>query len=79
MLAMLPAGALLGLLLFGKRRKALPILMLLMLASLILPTIGCGTINMQSTPAGTYNVAVSAVGQKTGVTLSQPFTLTVTK
>jgi hypothetical protein len=79
MLAILPAGALLGLLLFGKRRKAIPVLMLLMLASLILPTVGCGTINMESTPAGTYKVAISAVGQKTGVTLSQPFTLTVTK
>ena len=78
-LALLPAGALLAWLAFGRKRRTLPVLLLLLLASALLPVVGCGTINIKSTPPGTYAVSISAVGGKTGVTLSQGITMTVTQ
>ncbi|AFL90536.1 gluconolactonase [Terriglobus roseus DSM 18391] len=78
-LALLPAGAVLILLAFGRRKRNVPALLLLLLASALLPVMGCGTINQKSTPAGAYNLAISAVGQGTGVTLSQVISMTVTQ
>lgn len=78
-LALLPAGAVLALLAFGRRRRNVPALLLLLLAACLMPVIGCGTINQQSTPAGKYAISINAVGQGTGVTLSQSLSMTVTQ
>jgi sugar lactone lactonase YvrE len=78
-LALLPAGGVLALLAFGRRRRHIPALLLLLLAAALMPVIGCGTITQKSTPAGSYTLAISAVGQGTGVTLSQGMSMTVTQ
>jgi sugar lactone lactonase YvrE len=78
-LALLPAGAVLALLAFGRRRRNVPALLLLLLAACLMPVIGCGSIDQQSTPAGKYSISISAVGEGTGVTLSQGLSMTVTQ
>lgn len=78
--SLLPGGVLLALI--GFRFKRLPntrgFLMLLCLAALSATLIGCGTVNMVGTPAGTYNFNVSVVGA-TGVSESIPITMVVTQ
>jgi hypothetical protein len=76
----LPAGLLLALLLWCSRRKRLFLggLVLFVLAALAIGIDGCGAMQINGTPAGTYNIMVTAVGSKTGVSQSANVTLTVT-
>ncbi len=76
LLCLLPFGALLG---FGlsRRKKLLPLLLLACAITLTLSATGCGGLQINGTPAGTYTLDVTAEGQ-TGVLQSQTFTLTVT-
>jgi hypothetical protein len=76
LLCLLPAGLLLG---FGlRRKKLLPLLLVFCAAIMTISTTGCGGLQINGTPAGTYTFKVVAVGQATGVTQSQTMTLTVT-
>jgi hypothetical protein len=77
----LPGGLLLGLI--GLRFRRLRsfgglIMLFLLLAGMSTALTGCGTVNLNSTPAGTYNFAITATG-KTGVSQSIPVTMTVTQ
>ena len=79
MFGFLPAGLLLGFGLFGKRRKKLVGLLVLVFAiTLTLTATGCSGLKTQSTPAGTYTFTITAQGQGTGVSESQAVALTVT-
>jgi hypothetical protein len=77
----LPAGALLALLIFtGRRnRRYFAGLLLLTLAAFTVGLSGCGALQTNGTPVGTYNIMVTAVGQKTGVSQSANIVLTVTQ
>jgi len=78
----LPAAILLGFLIFGARRNRRSIggLLLLILAVGTISLTGCGTsVQMNGTPAGTYNVVVTAIGAKTGAMQSSTVVLTVTQ
>jgi sugar lactone lactonase YvrE len=80
LLALLPAGLLLGLVFFRRNRRSLPTLLLLFCAAIAtLSASGCGGLTINSTPAGTYTFKVTAAGQGTGATQSQTVTLTVTR
>jgi hypothetical protein len=80
-LCLLPGGALLAFLLLrpGSRRPLKGLLLMICIAALALQTTGCGTLDVNGTPAGTYVVKISASGVQTGVTLTQDLALTVTK
>jgi hypothetical protein len=75
---MLPLGLLLG---FGlrRRRKLVSLLLLLLVAAATLTASGCAGLQVNGTPAGTYNFTVGATGTGTGDSESQTFTLTVTQ
>ncbi|WP_158793450.1 Ig-like domain repeat protein [Granulicella sp. L60] len=74
-------SALLGLLLMKSRRRhpLSRILVLLCSIALVVGISGCGTLNVNGTPAGTYTFKVTAVGLKTGISQSTNVTLTVQK
>ncbi len=74
-LCMLPAGLLL--LLNGRRRCGIRSMLLLCAGIASAAITGCGGLQMNSTPAGTYTFQVTAVGQTSGVSESQTVTLTV--
>ncbi len=76
-----PLGALLGVVILSARRRRLLPSLLLVLVSICftLGLSGCGTLNVNGTPAGTYSFKVTASGRNTGVTQSTVFTLTVTQ
>ncbi len=78
MLCFLPVALLLG---FGlkRRRRLLPMLLLLCAMAMTLSATGCGGLTINGTPPGTYTFDVTASGQGTGFTESQTFTLTVTQ
>jgi hypothetical protein len=78
LLCFLPFAALLG---FGlaRRRRLLPMLLLLCAMAMTLSATGCGGLTINGTPPGTYTFDVTASGQGTGFTQSQTFTLTVTQ
>ncbi len=80
-LCCLPVGALCALFLLRSRRRAqvAGLLLMMVLAVVVLPLTGCGSIDQSSTPPGGYTFKISAAGQNSGVTLSQPITMTVTK
>jgi hypothetical protein len=77
----LPAGLFLGLLLWSGRRnrKYLGGLLLLFLATLTVGLSGCGALQINGTPPGTYNIVVTAQGEKTGITQSVNVTMIVTQ
>jgi hypothetical protein len=77
----LPAGLFLGLLLWSARRnrRYLGGLLLLLLTTLTVGLSGCGALQINGTPPGTYTVVVTAQGMKTGITQSVNVTLTVTQ
>jgi hypothetical protein len=79
MLRFLPLGALLGIGLMRsrKRRPLASLLLLLCAVGLTLGLSGCGTLNINGTPAGTYTFKITASGVASGVTQSTPVTLTV--
>jgi large repetitive protein len=81
-MAFLPGGLLLGLLFWkaGRRmRSGLGgLLTVLLLAGLSTALSGCGGLQINGTPAGTYVFQVTASGSGTGVTQSMNMTLTVT-
>jgi large repetitive protein len=79
MLCFLPCGALLGwaLMRSRKRRPLIGLLLLLCSIGLTLGLSGCGTLNINGTPAGTYTFKITAAGVNTGVTQSTVVTLTV--
>ena len=80
-LAVIPLGALASLLLLRARSRSplggLPAILLL--AAAAAGAIGCGSISINGTPPGQYTLTVTATGANTGVTVSQPMPLTVTK
>ncbi len=80
-LSFLPLGALASLLLLRARprRPFTSLLTALLLMAAAAGAIGCGSISVNGTPTGAYNVTVTATGATTKITVSQPLTLTVTK
>jgi large repetitive protein len=78
-LCFLPCGVLLGWVLMRsrKRRPLIGLLLLLCSIGLTLGLSGCGTLNINGTPAGTYTFKITAAGVNTGVTQSTVVTLTV--
>jgi hypothetical protein len=82
-LCLLPAGAFLGLVFWRGRRRmraSLAILtVLLLLVGISAGLTGCGGLQVNGTPAGTYVFQVTATGTGTGVTHSMDVTLTVTQ
>lgn len=82
-LCFLPGGALLGLA-FGRGRRRMRarlavLTMLILLVGLSAGLTGCGGLQVNGTPAGTYVFQVTATGTGTGVTHSMDVTLTVTQ
>jgi hypothetical protein len=77
-LALLP-GALLAAFLLRRRRSALTLLGALLLMMATLQTTGCGSLQINGTPPGTYTFKVTASGTGTGATQSQVMTLNVTQ
>ena len=82
-LCFLPGGVLL-MLAFARTRRRMRVslaglLMLLLLAGLSAGLSGCGGLQVNGTPAGTYVFQVTATGTGTGVTKSMDVTLTVTQ
>ena len=77
--AWLPGSLLAGFALFRSRRKMkLGALMVVVLGlGMTLTSTGCGSIQVNSTPAGNYTFQVTARGQNTGVAESQTITLNV--
>jgi len=77
----LPGGILFSLLLWSARRnrRYLGGLLLLLLTAVTFTATGCGALQINGTPAGTYNIQVTAKGINTGVTESVNVTLTVTQ
>ena len=80
-LCFLPLGALASFLLFRSRpRRSLGhLLTLLLLAACTITAVGCGSIDIHGTPPGKYTVNFTATGASTGVIVSQPVPLTVTR
>jgi hypothetical protein len=82
-LCFLPGGVLLGLAFWRGRRRMRTSLaaltMLLLLIGLSAGLSGCGGLQVNGTPAGTYVFQVTATGTGTGVTHSMDVTLTVTQ
>jgi sugar lactone lactonase YvrE len=80
LLCLLPAGLLLG---FGLRRKnrrnLIGLTLMLFAIAVTISATGCGGLQTNGTPAGTYSFKVTASGQGTGVTQSQVMTLKVTQ
>jgi hypothetical protein len=79
----LPAGLLFGLF-FRKNARRLRIglgslLMLFLLASLSIGLGGCGGLQINGTPPGTYIFQITAIGTGTGVMHAMDMTLTVTR
>jgi sugar lactone lactonase YvrE len=74
-------GALLAALLLRKRKGLhIPSLLLtLIIASFAMELTGCGAIQINGTPPGTYAVKVSAAGKQTGITQTQDITVAVTQ
>ena len=74
---LLPAG----LLAIAGRRRLLPRLLLVLIATLaiMLPLTGCDGLYPKSTAPGTYTISVTANGVATKLSHSAPLTLTVTK
>ena len=80
MLAFLPIGLLAGYGLFRTRRRSLLGLLLVVCAvAATLGVTGCGGLQVNGTPPGTYTIKVTAVGQGTGVSQTENLTLTVTQ
>ena len=82
-LCFLPGGFLLGLAFWRTRRRMRTclagLLMLLLLVVLSAGLSGCGGLQINGTPPGTYVFQVTATGTGTGVTHSMDVTLTVTQ
>ena len=82
-LCFLPGGVLLALAFARTRRKMRTslagLLMLLLLAGVSAGLSGCGGLQINGTPAGTYVFQITAAGTGTGVTKSMDVTLTVTQ
>lgn len=75
LLCVLPAAVLLcGL---RRGRRSIPALLVLLACFLGIGLSGCGGLQVNSTPAGTYTFQVTAVGQNSGVSESRTVTLTV--
>ena len=81
MLAFLPIGALLGIALYRSRRRVSlgGLLLILCFLGISLGAVGCGSININGTPPGTYSFKVTAAGMGTGASESKDITLTVTQ
>jgi hypothetical protein len=79
----LPVGSILGLLLWRNKRHLRGglggLLMLLLLAGLSTGLGGCGGLQINGTPPGTYVFQLTATGTGTGVTQAMDMTLTVTQ
>jgi hypothetical protein len=77
----LPAGVLVGFLLWNVRRsrRMLGGLLMLVLTALTIGLGGCAALQINGVAPGTYNVKVIATGTKTGITQSANIVLTVTQ
>jgi hypothetical protein len=81
LLCFLPGTVLIGFVLM-RRKRSLPMLTVIVLMlgmGAMLSSTGCGGLQQNGTPAGTYTFKVSATGAGTGVSESQTMTLTVTQ
>lgn len=76
----LPGGVIFGIALFRRRRgvRLLSSLLLALLFAGAMTMTGCGGININGTPAGSYTFNITAIGAKTAATQSAPMALTVT-
>lgn len=74
-------GALLAALLLRTRKwpHIRSLLLMLIIASFAMELTGCGAIQINGTPPGTYAVRISAAGKQTGITQTQNITVTVTQ
>ena len=80
MLCMLPGTLLAGLLFFRqRRRRLLPLLMLICAVAMSVGATGCAGLQGNSTPPGSYAFRVTASGVGTGFTETQVMNLTVTQ
>jgi hypothetical protein len=62
-----------------KRSQMLQGLLAMLLFAVSVVVSGCGTLQVNGTPAGTYTFNVTAIGHTTAATQSAPMTLTVTQ
>jgi large repetitive protein len=80
-LCLLPGGLLLGFSFTRSRKRSqmLQGLLAMLLFAVSVVVSGCGTLQVNGTPAGTYTFNVTAIGHTTAATQSAPMTLTVTQ
>ncbi|MCU1323157.1 MAG: repeat containing protein [Acidobacteriaceae bacterium] len=77
-LSFLPIGAILGIFLYrGRRRVSIGGLLLVLCLLGSLGITGCGSIDINGTPAGTYTFKITAAGVGSGATQYKDITLTV--
>ncbi len=62
-----------------RSRRMLPTLLALLVAAVSFAVSGCGTLDVNGTPAGQYTFNVTAIGANTAVTQSAPLQLKVTQ
>lgn len=78
MMCFLPGGLLVGGALYRARKRPMVRLLIVLLAvAASMGLSGCSGLNVNGTPAGTYQFKVTASGQGTGATQFQVMTLTV--
>jgi hypothetical protein len=80
-LCILPGGLLLA---FSfarsrRRRQMLSGLLAMLVFAISMAVSGCGTLQVNGTPVGSYTFNVTAIGSKTAATQSAPIALTVTQ
>jgi hypothetical protein len=81
LLGFLPGTLLIGFAL-ARKKRSLPMLSIIALVfgmGAMLSITGCGGLQVNGTPAGTYTFKVAATGTQTGASTSQTMTLTVTQ
>ncbi len=80
-LCLLPGGFALLLLLMRSRRsrRMLPTLLALLVTAVSFAVSGCGTLDVNGTPAGQYTFNITAIGANTAITQSAPLQLKVTQ
>jgi hypothetical protein len=79
LLCFMPGGLLLTLLLLpGRYRSKLGVLVVLCVVSVVLGITGCSGLSVNGTPAGSYTFKVSAAGLQTGANQTRSISLIVT-
>ena len=80
-LCLLPFGVLLGFGVYRRRRSAgmLAGLLAMLALAISVGVTGCGSLDVNGTPAGAYTFQVTAIGTNTSTTQSAPMALKVTQ